>query len=100
MELETEVEATADHNTKLRQFVQRCRERGLKLLCNEIPYMGHLVTARRLRPYATCPSSIMSSLVAILWVCELPCQIPASAGGGVRTYTAVDTQGSTMAVAT
>ena len=54
---ETEEEATADHNTKLRQFLQRCRERGvklnkkkLKLLRKEIPYMGHLVTANGLKP--------------------------------------------------
>lgn len=53
---ETEEEATADHNTKLRQFLQRCRERGvklnkkkLKLLRKEIPYMGHLVTANGLK---------------------------------------------------
>ena len=54
---ETDEEATADHNNKLQQFLQRCREQGvklnkkkLKLLCNEIPYMGHLVTADGLRP--------------------------------------------------
>ena len=54
---DTEVEATADHIRKLRQFLQRCRERGvklnkkkLKLLCKEIPYMGHLVTADGLNP--------------------------------------------------
>ena len=52
-----EEEATAEHNAKLKQFLQRCRERGvklnkkkLKLLCNEIPYMGHLVTADGLKP--------------------------------------------------
>ena len=54
---ETDEEATADHNNKLQQFLQRCREQGvklnkkkLKLLCKEIPYMGHLVTADGLRP--------------------------------------------------
>ena len=42
---ETDEEATADHNNKLQQFLQRCREQGvklnkkkLKLLCKEIPY--------------------------------------------------------------
>lgn len=53
---DTEEEATADHNAKLKQFLQRCRERGvklnkkLKLLCKEIPYMGRLVTADGLKP--------------------------------------------------
>ena len=54
---ETDEEATADHNNKLQQFLQWCREQGvklnkkkLKLLCKEIPYMGHLVTADGLRP--------------------------------------------------
>jgi len=44
---ETEEEATVDHNAKLNQFLQWCKERGLKLnekklklLCKEIPYMG------------------------------------------------------------
>ena len=54
---DTEEEATADHNAKLKQFLQHCRERGvelnkkkLKLLCKEIPYMGHLITADGLKP--------------------------------------------------
>ena len=54
---ETDEEATADHNNKLQQFLQWCTEQGvklnkkkLKLLCKEIPYMGHLVTADGLRP--------------------------------------------------
>ena len=54
---ETEEEATADHNAKLKQFLQQCKERGVKLnkkklkqLCKEISYMGHLVTADGLKP--------------------------------------------------
>ena len=54
---DTEEEAEADHNRKLQQFLQRCRQREiklnknkLKLLCKEIPYMGHLVTADGLKP--------------------------------------------------
>ena len=54
---DTEEEATADHNAKLKQFLQRCRERGVKLKkkkvklqCKEIPYMGNLITADRLKP--------------------------------------------------
>ena len=51
---DTEEEATADHNVKLKQFLQRCRERGVKLnkkkLGKEIPYMGHLITADGLKP--------------------------------------------------
>ena len=44
------------HNARLQTFLQRCREKGiklnkkLKLLCKEIPYMGHLVTADGLKP--------------------------------------------------
>ena len=69
----TEDQATADHNTKLQQFLQRCKEKGVKLkkkklqlLCKEIPYMGHLVTADGLKPdpwpCATCPNLITSKL--------------------------------------
>ena len=56
---DTEEEATADHNVKLKQFLQRCRERErgvtldrkkLKLLCREILYMEHLITADGLKP--------------------------------------------------
>ena len=54
---DTQEEAIADHNAKLLTFLQRCREKGiklnkkkLKLLCKEIPYMGHLVTADGLKP--------------------------------------------------
>ena len=54
---ETEEEAVADHNMKLEKFFQRCRETGvklnkkkLKLLCKEIPYLGHLVTEEGLKP--------------------------------------------------
>lgn len=54
---DTEEEATAAHKSKLQQFLQWCRERGvnlnkkkLKLLCKEIPYMGYLVTADGLKP--------------------------------------------------
>ena len=53
---ETEEEAVADHNMKLEKFFQCCRQRGvklnkkLKLLCKEIPYLGHLVTEEGLKP--------------------------------------------------
>lgn len=54
---DTEEEATADHSANLKQFLQRCRERRVKLnktklkpQCKEIPYMGHLVTADGLKP--------------------------------------------------
>jgi predicted Fe-S protein YdhL (DUF1289 family) len=48
---ETEEEAKQDHDIRLREFLRRCREKGvklnkkkLKLRCSEIPYLGHLVT--------------------------------------------------------
>ena len=54
---DTEEEAMADHNKNLEQFLRRCRQRGVKLnekkvkvMCKEIPYMGHLVTAGGLKP--------------------------------------------------
>lgn len=53
---DTEEEAMADHNKNLEQFLQRCRQKGVKLneklkvMCTEIPYMGHLVTAGGLKP--------------------------------------------------
>ena len=54
---ETKAQAQADHNVKLKQFLQCCREKGiklnrkkLKLQCKEIPYLGHLVTAEGLKP--------------------------------------------------
>ena len=50
-------EAMADHNKNLEQFLQRCRQKGVKLnekklkfMCKEIPYMGNLVTAGGLKP--------------------------------------------------
>ena len=53
----TEEEAMADHSKHLEQFLQRCRQKGVKLnekklkvMCKEIPYMGHLVTAGGLKP--------------------------------------------------
>ena len=55
--VEKEEEATTDHNAKMKKFLQRCKERGvklnkkkLKLLCKEIPYMGHLVRGDGLKP--------------------------------------------------
>ena len=52
-----EEEAMADHNKNLEQFLQHCRQKGVKLnekklkvMCKEIPYMGHLVTAGGLKP--------------------------------------------------
>ena len=73
---DTEEEAMADHNKKLEQFLRRCRQRGVKLnekkvkvMCKEIPYMGHLVTAGGLKPdpdkvevCATCLSLTTSKL--------------------------------------
>ena len=54
---DTEDEARSDHNAKLRCFLQRCREKGvklnkkkLKLECNEINYLGHVITANGLKP--------------------------------------------------
>ena len=54
---DTEEEPMADHNKNLEQFPQRCRQKGVKLnekklkvMCKEIPYMGHLVTAGGLKP--------------------------------------------------
>jgi len=52
----TEKEPTSDHNAKVKQFLQQWKERGvklirkkLKLLCKEIPYVGHLVTVDGLK---------------------------------------------------
>lgn len=73
---DTEEEAMADHNKNLEQFLRRCRQRGVKLnekkvkvMCKEIPYMGHLVTAGGLKPdpdkvevCATCLSLTTSKL--------------------------------------
>ena len=63
-------------NKNLEQFLRRCRQRGVKLnekkvkvMCKEIPYMGHLVTAGGLKPdpdkvevCATCLSLTTSKL--------------------------------------
>ena len=57
MEWEKEKEATHDHNKKLKQFLQCCRDRGvklnknkLKLKCEEITYLGHLIAKDGLKP--------------------------------------------------
>ena len=54
---DTEEEPMADHNKKLEQFLQRCRQKGvkpnekkLKVMCKEIPYIEHLDTAGGLKP--------------------------------------------------
>ena len=54
---ETKEEATEDHNKNLKALLERCRNKGIKpnkhklmLSCTEIPYMGHLVTDKGLKP--------------------------------------------------
>ena len=54
---ETEEEAREDHNRKLQLFLQRCREKGVKLNksklnleCKEISYLGHMITPQGLKP--------------------------------------------------
>lgn len=52
----TQEEAEKDHDEKVRGFLQRCRERDIKLNSEkfklrqkEVPYIGHLLTAEGLR---------------------------------------------------
>ena len=54
---DTDEQADADHNRNLERFLQRCRDKGiklnkrkLKLKCTEFPYLGHLVTKEGLKP--------------------------------------------------
>lgn len=54
---DTDEQADADHDRNLEKFLQRCREKGiklnkqkLKLKCTEFPYLGHLVTKEGLKP--------------------------------------------------
>ena len=54
---DTDEQADADHNRNLEKFLQRCREKGiklnkqkLKLKCTEFPYLGHFVTKEGLKP--------------------------------------------------
>lgn len=54
---DTDEQADADHDRNLEKFLQRCREKGvklnkqkLKLKCTEFPYLGHLVTKDGLKP--------------------------------------------------
>ena len=54
---DTDEQADADHHQNLESFLQRCREKGiklnkgkLKLQCTEFPYLGHLVTKEGLKP--------------------------------------------------
>ena len=53
---DTEEEAQADSNKNLKQFLQRCRQKGvklnnkkLKLMSKEIPYMGNLAKIEAVR---------------------------------------------------
>ena len=53
---DTEAEAMAKHDAKLRALMQRCREKGiklnkekLKLRCKEVPFMGHVISANGLK---------------------------------------------------
>ena len=50
-------QADADYDRNLERFLQRCREKGiklnklkLKLKCTEFSYLGHLVTKEGLKP--------------------------------------------------
>ena len=54
---DTDEEANADHDKNLEKFLQRCRQKGIKLnkqklkfKCTEFPYLGHLVTKEGLKP--------------------------------------------------
>ena len=53
---ETMQSASLDHDNKLQQFLRRCRERNIKLNAEklklrnqEVPYIGHLLTAEGLK---------------------------------------------------
>ena len=54
---DTDEQAEADHDRNFERFLQRCREKGiklnkpkLKLKCTKFPYLGHLVTNEGLKP--------------------------------------------------
>ena len=54
---DTDEQADANHDRNLERFLQRCREKGiklskskLKLKCTEFPYLGHLDTKEGLKP--------------------------------------------------
>ncbi|XP_032218641.2 uncharacterized protein K02A2.6-like [Nematostella vectensis] len=54
---DTEAEAIADHDAKLRALLQRCREKGvklnrekLKLRCSEVDFMVHVISSDGLKP--------------------------------------------------
>ena len=54
---DTPTEWQADHDRNVRAFLDRCRERNLKLNKNkarlkqhEVPFIGHILTPRGLRP--------------------------------------------------
>ena len=53
----TDEQADVDHDRNLERFLQRCRQKGiklnklkLKLKCTEFPYLRHLVTKEGLKP--------------------------------------------------
>lgn len=53
---DTDKEADVDHDRNLERFMQRCREKGiklnkqkLKLKCTEFPYLGHLHVVTKLK---------------------------------------------------
>lgn len=55
-EAETQETANRDHNEKLRKFMNRCREKNIKLNTEkfqlrqqEVPYIGHLLTGDGLK---------------------------------------------------
>ena len=54
---DTDKQADVDHQRNLDRFLQRCRQKGiklnklkLKLKCTEFPYLGQLVTKEGLKP--------------------------------------------------
>jgi len=54
---DTDEQADADHDRNLERFLERCRQKGIKLnklklkiKCTEFPYLGHLCTKEGLKP--------------------------------------------------
>ena len=112
---DTEEEPMADHNKKLEQFLQRCRQKGVKLnekklkvMCKEIPYIEHLDTAGGLKPdpdkvvavrNMPKPDNVQAVRRFCGFVNYLAKFLPRLARG-VGAHTAADTQRCGVAMAT
>ena len=88
---DTDEEADQDHDRNLKNLLDRCRTKGIKLnkdkfqfKCSEVSFIGHVMTKDGLKPDSRkvaaivkmeCPADVPA--VEIHWASEVPVKVPA-----------------------